>query len=95
LPAAINHTPTIRLLGAQITTALTACGELRADLRTLDDEVEQVRLALAKGPPICEGCLALQVEIARLKERLSIIVGVLAVLQVLGTAIAAYLASGR
>jgi len=95
LPGAANHTPTIRLLGAQITTALTACGELRADLRSLDDEVEQVRLALVKGPPICEGCQELKVQLARLNERMSIIVGALAVLQILGTAIAAYLASGR
>jgi hypothetical protein len=87
-----NHSPTIRLLGSQVATALSACGELRADLRSLDDEVEQVRLSLAKMPASTEEYQALQVEVARLKERMSIIVGILAVLQIIGTAIAAYLA---
>lgn len=95
MPGTANHTPTIRLLGSQITTALNACGELRADLRTLDGEVEEIRLCLAKMPASAEEYQALQVEVARLKERMSIIVGILAVLQVVGTAVAAYLASGR
>jgi len=91
-----NHSPTIRLLGEQVSTALKACGELRADLRTLDGSVDEVKTQLAvlqqKSPPTCEGCQALQVEIARLKERVTIGAGILAVIQVLGMAMAAYLA---
>ena len=93
---AVNHSPTIRLLGEQVSTVLKACGELRADLRTLDSSVDELKTQLAvlqqKSPPTCEGCQALQVEIARLKERLSIIMAGLALLQIVGTAIAAYLA---
>lgn len=73
-------------------TALNACGELRADLRTLDGEVEEIRLCLAKMPASAEEYQALQVEVARMKERMTIIMGILAVLQILGTGIAAYLA---
>ena len=91
-----NHSPTIRLLGEQVSTALKACGELRANLRTLDGSVDEVKTQLAvlqqKSPPTCEGCQALQVEIARLKERVTIGAGILAVIQVLGMAMAAYLA---
>ena len=91
-----NHTPTLRLLGEQVSTALKACGELRADLRALDSSVDELTTNLAvlqqKSPPLCEGCQALQIEIARLKERMSIAVGILGVLQILSTAIAAYLA---
>lgn len=90
-----NHTPTIRLLVEQVSTALKACGELRSDFKLLDGEVEQIKIALAKGPPTCDGCQALMVEMARLKERLSIAIGILSVLQVISTAIAAYLAAGR
>jgi len=79
-----------------VSTVLRACGELRADLRTLDSSVDELKTQLAvlqqKSPPTCEGCQALQVEIARLKERLSIIMAGLALLQIVGTAIAAYLA---
>ena len=92
MPSAVNHTPTIRLLGEQISTVTRACGELRADMKALDGEVEQIKLALAKGPLVCDGCQALQIEIARLKERMSIAVGILSVLQIISTAIAAYLA---
>lgn len=92
MPAIQNHTPTIRLLGSQVSTALTTCGELKGDVRRLDDEVEQVRLAVAKMPASSEEYHALQVEVARLKERLSISVGILAALQLIGTGIAAYLA---
>ena len=92
MPNAVNHTPTIRLLGEQISTVTRACGELRADMKVLDGEVEQIKLALAKGPLVCDGCQALQIEIARLKERVTIGAGILAVIQVLGMAIAAYLA---
>ena len=79
-----------------MSTVLRACGELRVDLRTLDSSVDELKTQLAvlqqKSPPTCEGCQALQVEIARLKERLSIIMAGLALLQIVGTAIAAYLA---
>ena len=92
MPSAVNHTPTIRLLGEQVSTVTRACGELRADMKALDGEVEQIKLALAKGPLVCDGCQVLQVEIARLKERVTIGAGILAVVQVLGMAIAAYLA---
>jgi len=94
-PPPRNHSPTIRLLGEQVSTALKACGELRADLRTLDGSVDEVKTALAvlqQKPPVCDGCYALQIEIARLKERVTIGAGILAVIQVLGMAIAAYLA---
>ena len=97
-PPPRNHSPTIRLLGEQVSTALKACGELRADLRTLDGSVDEVKTALAilqQKPPTCEGCQALQIEIARLKERMSIAIGILGVLQVISTAVAAYLAAGR
>jgi len=90
-----NHSPTIRLLGEQVSTALKACGELRADLRILDGSVDEVKTQLAvlqQKPPVCEGCQALQIEIARLKERVTIGAGILAVIQVLGMAMAAYLA---
>jgi len=90
-----NHSPTIRLLGEQVSTALKACGELRADFRSLDGVVDDIRTQLAvlqQKPPVCEGCQALQIEIARLKERMSIAVGILGVLQVVSTVIAAYLA---
>ena len=78
-----------------MSTALKACGELRADLRTLDNSVDEVKTALAvlqQKPPVCDGCQALRIEIARLKERVTIGAGILAVIQVLGMAIAAYLA---
>jgi len=87
-----NHSPTIRLLVEQVSTALKACGELRSDFKLLDGEVEQIKIALAKGPSTCDGCQALMVEMARLKERMTIGAGILAVIQVLGMAIAAYLA---
>ena len=90
-----NHSPTIRLLGEQVSTALKACGELRADFRSLDSSVDEVKTQLAvlqQKPPTCEGCQVLQVEIARLKERVTIGAGILAVIQVLGMAMAAYLA---
>jgi len=91
-----NHSPTIRLLGEQVSTALKACGELRSDFRALDGTVDEIKTDLAvlqeKSPPVCDGCLALQIEIARLKERMSIAVGILGVLQIVSTAIAAYLA---
>ena len=93
-----NHSPTIRLLGGQVSTALKACGELRADFRALDGTVDGLRTDLAvlqQKPPVCEGCQALQIEIARLKERMSIAVGLLGVLQIISTAVAAYLAAGR
>jgi len=61
-------------------------------MKALDGEVEQIKLALAKGPLVCDGCQALQIEIARLKERVTIGAGILAVIQVLGMAMAAYLA---
>ena len=91
-PPPRNHSPTIRLLGEQVSTALKACGELRADLRTLDDEVEQIRLALAKMPASSEDFHALRIEVARLKERVTIGAGILAAIQVVAMAIAAYLA---
>jgi len=78
-----------------VSTVLRACGELRADLRTLDNSVDDLKTKLAvlqQKPPACEGCQALQVEIARLKERMTIGAGILAAIQVLGMAIAAYLA---
>ena len=90
-----NHSPTIRLLGEQVSTALKACSELRTDLRTLDNSVDDLTTQLAvlqQKPPVCEGCQALQIEIARLKERMTIGAGILAVIQVLGMAMAAYLA---
>jgi len=90
-----NHSPTIRLLGDQVSTALKTCGELRADFRALDGSVDEVKTQLAvlqQKPPVCEGCQALQIEIARLKERVTIGAGILAVIQVLGMAMAAYLA---
>ena len=90
-----NHSPTIRLLGEQVSTALKACGELRADLRLLDGSVDEIKTSLAvlqQKPPVCEGCQALQIEIARLKERVAIGAGILAAIQVLVYAIAAYLA---
>jgi len=90
-----NHSPTIRLLGEQVSTALRACGELRTDLRTLDSSVDELKTQVAvlqQKPPTCEGCQVLQVEIARLKERVTIGAGILAAIQVLGMAIAAYLA---
>ena len=90
-----NHSPTIRLLGEQVSTALRACGELRADFRALDGSVDELKTQLAvlrQKPPTCEGCQTLQVEIARLKERVTIGAGILAAIQVLGMAIAAYLA---
>ena len=93
-----NHSPTIRLLGDQVSTALKTCGELRADFRALDGSVDEVKTQLAvlqQKPPVCEGCQALQIEIARLKERMSIAIGILSVLQVVSTAVAAYLAAGR
>ena len=92
MPSSTNHTPTIRLLGEQVSTVTRACGELRADMKALDNEVEQIKIALAKGPPTCDGCQALMVEVARLKERVTIGAGILAAIQVLGMAIAAYLA---
>jgi hypothetical protein len=85
----------MRLLESQIATALTACGELKADLRILDGEIDAMRLVLAKMPANGKEYQDLQLEVARLKERMSIIVAVLAVVQILGTAIAAYLASVR
>jgi len=90
-----NHSPTIRLLGEQVSTALKACSELRTDLRTLDNSVDDLTTQLAvlqQKPPVCEGCQALQIEIARLKERVTIGAGILAAIQVLGMAMAAYLA---
>jgi hypothetical protein len=95
-PPQRNHSPTIRLLGEQVSTALKACGELRADLRTLDGSVDELTTQLAvlqQKPPVCEGCQALQIEIARLKERMSIAIGILSVLQVISMGIAAYLAA--
>jgi len=94
-PQPKNHSPTIRLLGAQVSTALNACGELRADLRSLDNSVDDLTTQLAvlqQKPPTCEGCQALQIEIARLKERVTIGAGILAAIQVVAMAIAAYLA---
>ena len=94
-PPLRNHSPTIRLLGEQVSTALKACGELRADLRMLDGSVDEVKTQLAvlqQKPPVCEGCQVLQIEIARLKERVTIGAGILAAIQVLGMAMAAYLA---
>ena len=90
-----NHTPTIRLLGEQVSTVVKACGELRSDLRLLDGSVDEIKTQVAvlqQKPPTCEGCQMLQVEIARLKERVTIGAGILAVIQVLGMAMAAYLA---
>ena len=90
-----NHSPTIRLLGEQVSTALKACGELRVDFRSLDGVVDELKTQVAvlrQKPPTCEGCQVLQVEIARLKERVTIGAGILAAIQVLGMAIAAYLA---
>ena len=87
-----NHAPTIRLLGEQVSTALKACGSLRADLRSLDDEVEQIRLTLAKMPASAEDFHVLCIEVARLKERVTIGAAILTVIQVVAMAIAAYLA---
>ena len=78
-----------------MSTVLKACGELRADFRTLDSSVDEIRTGLAvlqQKPPVCDGCQALQIEVARLKERVTIGAGILAAIQVLGMAIAAYLA---
>ena len=78
-----------------MSTALKACAELRADFRSLDGSVDELKTQLAvlqQKPSVCTGCQALQIEIARLKERMSIAVGILGVLQVISTAIAAYLA---
>ena len=87
-----NHTPTIRLLGEQVSTVIKACGELRADMKVLDGEVEQIKLAMAKMPASAEDFHALCIEVARLKERVTIGAGVLAAIQVVAMAIAAYLA---
>lgn len=89
---------TVRLLGAQVATALRSIGENRADVRTLDKEVETLKIEVAvlktrDEKETCEGCQALEVKVARLSERATLVVEILAAIQILGIAIAAYLGS--
>ena len=93
-----DHSATIRLLGEQVATIQRYIAEDRIDIKTLEKAVEALKVTVAvlqarDEEEICRGCQKLQIEVARIRERATLVAEVLAAIEVLGIAFAAYLGS--